>query len=139
MPEPDAVQNIEKITHTAKQILSHTDTLYKGDTLKIKFKIPHSKDLAITNPDNAFFFLIYANNDPKMPSLIEWNTFAATNHLEIITDQTKANPWNATYKENQLIFTTTGKYKIELSDNLETDDGTPVETDSVYYIDYKKK
>jgi hypothetical protein len=118
-----------------KQILSITDTLFKGDTLSIKFKTPHFKDLAIATPDDKFFFVVSANNDPAQPSLVDWDTFAHLANLEIITDRTKANPWDARIKENQLIFTKTGRYEIRLSENLETDDGTPVEIATVYYFD----
>lgn len=118
-----------------KQILSITDTLFKGDTLSIKFKTPHFKDLAIITPEDKFFFVVYALHDPAQPSLVDWNTFAHLDHLEIITDKTKANPWDARIKKNQLIFTKTGRYEIRLSENLETDDGTPVELATVYYFD----
>lgn len=121
-----------------KSIISYTDTLYLGDTLKVKFKTPHPKDFAIRTPDNRFFFLVYALSDPEMPSLYDWNEFANMNTIEIITDKTKANPWDASASENCLIFAVTGTYKILLSDKLETDDGTLVETVTVYFVNEKR-
>lgn len=133
LPEPQSV------TGAAKKILSVTDTLFKGDTLKIKFKTPHPKDFAIVGPDtNSFFFVVYAASDPAMPSLVDWKEFANRDHLELITNKTRVNPWNANIKESQLVFTKTGKYELQLSENLETDDGTPVETETVYYFDQPK-
>jgi hypothetical protein len=70
---------------------------------------------------------------------VDWHAFANMDHLEIITDKTKVNPWDARIKGNQLVFTKTGTYEIRLSENLETDDGTPVEIEDVYYIDEEKK
>lgn len=133
LPEPQIVSDADK------KIVSATDTLYLGDTLKIEFKIPHPKDLGINTPDDDFFFLVYSYNDTAMPSLVDWNQFETTNHLEIITNKTKANPWNARIHESQIIFNKTGKYKILLSDNLETDDGTPVEYHTVYYFNRQRK
>jgi hypothetical protein len=133
LPEPHFVADAQK------EIAFATDTLYSGDTLKIKFKTPHAKDLAITDPDGNFFFVVYAYNDPTKPSLVDWNGFENMDQLEIITNKTKVNPWNASSKENQLIFTKTGPYEINLSENLETDDGTPVEIEKVYYIHEEKK
>jgi hypothetical protein len=133
LPEPQFVANDQK------EILFATDTLYKGDTLKIKFKTPHVKDLAITTPDNKFFFVVYGLNDTTMPSLVDWHAFANIDHLEIITDKTKVNPWDARIHENQLVFTKTGTYEIRFSENLETDDGTPVEVEAVYYFHEERK
>lgn len=122
------------IEKNEKKILWVSDTLYKGDILKIKFKTPHAKDLGITTPDGKFFFVIYGGEDISKPSLMDWNKFANRDYLEIITNKTRANPWDANIAGNQIIFTKTGKYKIQLSENLETDDGTPVEMETVYYI-----
>jgi hypothetical protein len=121
------------------QIISLTDTLYKGDTLRINFKVPHYKDLGIITPSENFFFVVYAYTEKDEPSLVDWNEFENQRNIEIITDKTKANPWNAQIKENKIIFRETGVYKIQLSENLETDDGTPIEVRSVYYINRKRK
>ncbi|MEZ4789878.1 MAG: hypothetical protein R2811_07660 [Flavobacteriales bacterium] len=131
LPEP------QFITEPAeKKIISITDTLHKGDTLKIRFRTPHPRDFAITTPDDKFFFVVYGSNDTTMPSLVDWLEFETMDYLEIITDQTTANPWDAREIKSKIIFTTTGQYEIRLSENLETDDGTPVELERVYYMDY---
>ncbi|MBW8050362.1 MAG: hypothetical protein FVQ77_08510 [Cytophagales bacterium] len=134
LPEPQFVTDPDE-----KKIVSITDTLYKSDTLKIKFKTPHSRDFAITTPDDKFFFVVYWGNDTTNPSLVDWTEFENLDYLEIITDQTTANPWDAREPKNKLIFNITGQYEILLSENLETDDGTPVEVERVYYYDKKNK
>ena len=128
------------ITDTSiMQITSINDTLYKGDTLTINFKVPHYKDLAIRTPKDTLFFVVYSNSDNGQPSLVDWDKFANQKALQIITNKTKANAWYASIKTNQLIFKETGNYQINLSENLETDDGTPVEIKNVYYIDRPRK
>lgn len=121
------------------QITSINDTLYKGDTLTINFKVPHHKELAIRTPKDTLFFVVYSNSDNGQASLVDWDKFANQKTLQIITNKTKANPWYASIKTNQLIFKETGNYQINLSENLETDDGTPVEIKNVYYIDRPRK
>ena len=133
LPAPNFVTDSNE-----KKIIAITDTLYKGDTLKIKFRTPHPRDFAITTPEGKFFFIIYGGNDTTKPSLVDWLEFEKIEYLEIITDQTTANPWDATEPENKIIFTKTGEYEILLSENLETDNGTPVEIERVYY-NHKKK
>ncbi len=130
----NGLSEAEIVSEADKKIISYTDTLFLGDTLKIKFKIPHPRDLAIRNPENKFFFLVYEGSDSLMPPLVDWEKFEHVGHLEIITNKTKAKPWDARINENQIIFTKSGKYEILLSDNLETDDGTPVEYQTVYYF-----
>jgi len=117
----------------------YSDTLYLGDTLRIKFETPHPSDFAITTPNGDFFFVVYWGSDQGKPSLYDWNDFANMGLIEIITDKTKACLWDARTTENTIIFDKTGTYEIALSKNLETDDdGTPVERTKVYYIHDKR-
>jgi hypothetical protein len=111
-------------------------TLSKGDTLSLKFQRPHGGDLAIRDPDSKLFFLVYAFSNAEKPSLVDWNKFKQMTEIKIITDKTKAAPWVDSIKTNQLIFSKPGLYEVQLSENLETDDGTPVEYRSVFYKDH---
>src|SRR5688572_20430146 len=84
LPAPQYVTDVKKM-----QILSITDTLYRGDTLKIKFKTPHYQDLGIRTPDDKFFFAVFSGLDSGKPSLVDYSAFAEIDQLEIITDKTK--------------------------------------------------
>lgn len=121
------------------QILNLADTHYKGDTLKIKFKVPHFKDLSITTPKDKFYFVVYNQSKEEQPSLVDWTGFANRKTIQIITDKTKANSWDTNIKTNQIIFNETGTYQVLLSENLEVDDGTPIEIKNVYYIHKYRK
>lgn len=134
LPEQEYVTDPDQ-----KSILSVTDTIYKGDTLKIHFKTPHPTDFAIISPDDNFFFVINSDNDSLMPSLMNPEEFKYLDLLEIITDKTKVSPYDRRINHNTIIFTKTGKYKLSLSEVLCTDDGTPFETKSVFYIDKPRK
>ena len=114
---------------------SGIDTLCKGDTLMLKFDRPHGGDLAVQDPDNKLFFLVYAFSDTENPSLVDWNDFRQMTELKVITDKTKAALPVDSVRTAQLVFSKSGLYEFQLSENLETDDGTPVEYRSVYYKD----
>lgn len=122
-----------------KKILSVPDTLYEGDTLRINFKTPHPRDFAIVAPDGHFFYVVHSQNDTLMPSLMDPEEFERTTVLEIITDKTKVSPYDVAINHNTLLFTRTGRYELRLSEQLCTDDGTPMETETVFYLDRPRK
>jgi hypothetical protein len=134
LPEPQFVTDPKE-----KHIISITDTLYFGDTLKIRFRTPHPRDLAIYDPDENFFFLVYSQLSEGLPPLVDYAAFAHYDSLEIVAGVAKANPWTAGVTEHKLVFTKAGVYRIHLSENLETDDGTPVEIEQVYYTATPRK
>ena len=65
--------------------------------------------------------------------LMDPDKFMKVGQLELITDKTKARPWVYGRDKNELIFTRSGWYSVRLSENLQTDDGTPVYQCRVYY------
>lgn len=130
--ETDANATV-KLKHGENFFLPYNDYLHTSDTLKLKFKTPHPKNFSITTPDNRFFYVIYNFSDPDKPSFMDWFEFENKSELEIITNITKANPWDTRINENQLIFTTKGIYKLELSGNLENDTTNYEEWCEVYY------
>jgi hypothetical protein len=134
LPEPEFVTDPAK-----KQIVFVPDTLHYGDTLVVRFKTPHFRDLAIYGPDDSFFFLVYAQyNEGGLAPIYDYHKFADMESISLPTVSAKANPWHADINEHRLIFTKTGSYSIHLSENLETDDGTPVEIEKFYYIHNKQ-
>jgi hypothetical protein len=44
--------------------------------------------------------------------------------FKIITDKTKSAPWVDSIRTTEIIFSKPGLYEIQLSENLETDDGS---------------
>jgi hypothetical protein len=68
-------------------------------------------------------------NQPAVP----YNAFKELESLALVTNQAKATPWIFGRNDNELVFTTTGTYLIKMSENLETDDGTPVYQCEVFF------
>ena len=109
--------------------------LFRGDTLSLDMAVPHGGDLAVRAPDGTDFFVVYQAHDegPGAASLMDPDKFMKVGQLELVTDKTKARPWVYGRDKNELIFTRSGWYSVRLSENLQTDDGTPVYQCRVYY------
>ena len=97
------------------------DTLYEGDTLRLRMSTPHGGQLAIIDPDGTYFFVVYYRPMPEEPSLMPTDEFATRDSLLIATAETKAAPWVSGREQNELIFTVSGRYTALLAHNLETD------------------
>ena len=102
--------------------------LWPGDTLTLTMSVPHGRDLAILGPDNKFFWLrSWEPNDEATTA--NWYAFEKMKLFKIVTAEAKGR----VSTDDEPIFTKTGWYRIRVSYNLETDDGTPVNQCKVYY------
>lgn len=109
--------------------------LLRGDILTLDMATPHGGDLAVRAPDGTDFLIVYVENDegPGAGSLMNPKEFINLSQLKLFTDKSKARPWVYGRDKNELIFTRPGWYQVRLSENLQTDDGTPVYQCRVYY------
>ena len=102
--------------------------LWLGDTLTLNMSVPHGRDLAILAPDDKFFWLrSWEPNDNATTA--RWYAFEKVRQLKIVTAEAKGR----VSTDDEPIFTRTGWYRIRVSYNLETDDGTPFNECKVYY------
>lgn len=134
-------KGIVYITDSSKMcILDVTDTLYLGDTLRLRFKTPHSGDLAIIDPANRFFYLVYeGRRDTSTYPLMRQDSFINQSAIKLPTDQAKASVFNKELGHNEPIFTLGGIYEIRLGERLDTLDGKPVEVASVFFIRERRR
>lgn len=116
------------------QIINITDTLYLGDTLKIKFNVPHYTDISIQTPNNNKNFFLTLDT-LIIPDIINFNKQET---LQIITNKTKSTPYVFGATERELIFNESGIYRLLISQNLETE-GIYIETKKIVYYNYRKK
>jgi hypothetical protein len=116
------------------------EKLFSGDTLTIDMSIPHGGDLAITDPDGKFFFVVYQPDTSEKSSMrqpfMKIETFKNLSQLKLPTTLS-ATLMSKDGKGNQAVFTKTGWYKLLLSENLETDIGIPVYECKVYYSNHR--
>lgn len=115
--------------------------LYQGDTLTLDMSVPHGGDLAIVSPDRTFFFISFWQPDEAaLPqSLFDWEGFRSTRRIKLDTTRLKVKPWARGSDAVETVFKRTGWYKVLLSENLETDDGTPVSECRVHYTNRRRK
>jgi hypothetical protein len=103
--------------------------LWLGDTLTLNMSVPHGRDLAVVSPDGKFFLLrSWEPNNPE--AIVQWYDFEKVKQLKLGT----SNATGSVGTGDEIIFSKTGWYKILISYNLETDDGTPFNECKVYYV-----
>ncbi|HEY0100514.1 MAG TPA: hypothetical protein VGB76_16330 [Pyrinomonadaceae bacterium] len=115
--------------------------LFRGDSLRLTMSVPHGGDLAIVAPGDGYFLLSFWQPDKTdaRQSLFDWEAFKSRRQLTLDTARLKAKPWVAGRDEPEPVFSRTGWYRVRLSENLETDDGTPVSECRVYYVNAKRR
>lgn len=122
-PQPSARDLTRKVS-----LRCSPRNLWLGDTLTLYMSVPHGRDLAVLGPDNRFFWLrSWEPNDQATTA--KWFAFEKLSQLKIVTTDAKGR----VSTDDEPIFTKTGWYRIRVSYNLETDDGTPVKECKVYY------
>jgi len=115
--------------------------LFRGDSLRLNMSVPHGGDLAVIAPGGDYFFLSFWQPDKTdaRQSLFDWEAFKSRRQLTLDTARLKTKPYIAGRDEPELVFNRTGWYRVRLSENLETDDGTPVSECRVYYVNAKRR
>jgi type IV secretory pathway ATPase VirB11/archaellum biosynthesis ATPase len=122
-PQPSARDTARKVS-----LRCSPRNLWLGDILTLNMSVPHGRDFAILGPDNRFFWLrSWEPNDEATTA--RWYAFEKVRQLKIVTAEAKGR----VSTDDEPIFTKTGWYRIRVSYNLETDDGTPVNQCRVYY------
>jgi len=122
-PQPSARDIARKVS-----LRCSPSRLWLGDTLTLNMSVPHGRDLAILAPGDKFFWLrSWEPNDEATTA--KWYAFEKLRQLKIVTTEAKGR----VSTDDELIFTKTGWYRVRISYNLETDDGTPVNQCRVYY------
>ncbi|HLL73372.1 MAG TPA: hypothetical protein VK363_18175 [Pyrinomonadaceae bacterium] len=109
--------------------------------MRLNMSVPHGGDLAVIAPGGDYFFLSFWQPDKTdaRQSLFDWEAFKSRRQLTLDTARLKTKPYIAGRDEPELVFNRTGWYRVRLSENLETDDGTPVSECRVYYVNAKRR
>lgn len=141
VPSDSSAQSLNTIgsnlNAAAKDTLKCTpQRLFRGDTLTLNMSVPHGRQMAIIQPGGTFFFVVYApqGKPTAARSLMDMKEFRNRRQLTLATETAKATPYEYGRDDrNELIFTKTGWYEVRVSENLQTDDGTPVAKCRVHY------
>lgn len=115
--------------------------LFRGDSLRLTMSAPHGGDLAVVAPGGDYFLLSFWQPDKTdaWQPIFDWEAFKRMRQLTLDTARLKTKPYIAGRDEPESVFTKTGWYRVRLSENLATDDGTPVSECRVYYVNAKRR
>jgi hypothetical protein len=101
--------------------------LYRGETLTLRLPVPHGADLAVVGPDGTYLFIAFSEPNKRSPvqPIIDEETFRNMTQVRLVTTNAKGVPWVLEKKPSgatRRIFTKTGRYRVLLSQALETED-----------------
>jgi len=140
--------SLDKMSHTpvwlpekttsapAIKMWADNTTLYKGETLLLRFSTPHPQYLGVIDPDGHFFYVVFPdeNTTGDLKSFVSSERFESMKTLRIKTAKFKADPYEYGILENKPVFTKSGAYRFVLGDNLHVDDASTV---AILKIKYK--
>ena len=107
-------------------------TVTSGEFVTLSMESPHGGDLSVTDPAGTFFFLVRGGQS-QTQSLTLSGDFAEVESVELDVEGAMATPYVYGDSTAVLLFEQAGAYQFRLSENLETDDGTPSGECSVAY------
>jgi hypothetical protein len=125
---PDVkTQTSESVKKDADQITCSPRTLNLGDTLVVKLTLPHGDDFVIVSPDENEWWLSSTNNyhDQWHETPFRASNFGDQSKINLQSSQLKVVPFIHGKTEPELVFSKPGRYRIVVSENFATDDGTP--------------
>ena len=107
-------------------------TVTKADTLVLSMQASHGGDLGVTGPDSTFSWIVRDWKDLG-DVLNASEEFRALTWLRLPVEEASALPAVYGAKEPKRLFREAGTYTFHLSEELETNDGTPVAECKVEY------
>lgn len=103
--------------------------LRSNDTLTLTLGPKHGSEMAIMRKsDGVYFFLVVGSPPSNMMPIMTTTEFSKAKEVKIST-KSEALPWVADASK-EAMFTKSGTYTIQVSDNLESEEGG-------YYCDIK--
>jgi hypothetical protein len=96
-----------------------------GDTLILRFRMPHPEELAIRAPGNGWYFLVF-EPDPSTPRpIVDKASFAKMREMRLPVATAKGIPCAAGKNNPEVIFQRPGTYEVILTAALESEDVVP--------------
>jgi len=106
------------------------DRISDDEHLTLLMSVPHGGDLNIHDPEGNIFYVVYDPGQDMDQSFVKREEFRGMAKLEINPAELRANSFKGKY---EIVFSKDGWYQLSLSENLETDDGTPSQHCKVYF------
>ncbi|MDX1618966.1 MAG: hypothetical protein R3224_09280 [Balneolaceae bacterium] len=110
------------------------DTLDESTVLRLTMPVPHGGDLGIIDPEGTYYFAFRDGKaEPEMTPQPDFLYFEKQPVFEINPSAFRLLPYVYGAEDAVRVFREPGTYRIRLSQNLETDDGTKVHECRVLY------
>jgi hypothetical protein len=100
------------------------DVVGSGEFVTLAMGVPHGGDLSATDPSGTYYFLVRGGQS-LTGSIKTGSDFAILERIELEVEGAMATPYVHGDPLASLLFDQSGMYRFRLSENLETDDGTP--------------
>ena len=108
----------------SKNMICTPDELEPGTEMTVVLPKTHGSDFAVIAPNGTFYFISFEQPDSASPiqPIFPADVFRGMTTLAIKVDDTRGVEWKQGGAERALIFRKSGKYRLVVSDNLETED-----------------
>lgn len=100
---------------------SNKEVYSLNDTIILRFKTPHPRQLAIVSPDNDFYFIASDKLVPEIEPIMSSEYFQSIDFYVIEIETFSASVYDASDFAKRKVFDKPGKYRIIIGDNLETE------------------
>jgi hypothetical protein len=95
----------------------------QGQSLVLKLGSRHGRELSIVRmTDKATFMLVVGMPPADIFQLMSTEEFSKARRVEV-PSSLKATPWVAESRLSELVFSSTGEYRVYVSENLESERG----------------
>lgn len=123
------------VLESENKMWADATALYKGETIRLHFTMPHPQYLGVIDPDGHFFYVVFPKEaaSGKLKPFVSSERFESMNVLKIKTSKFKADPYEYGVLENKPVFIKSGVYRFVLGDNLHVDDASAVTILKVRY------
>lgn len=125
----------DRSTESSESLVCTPDTLYRGQTLRLRLPTPHGGDLAIVDPKGTVYFAYREGTphpmlSPPAPS----GTFTTRELVRFETERVEMKPFIYDARPAIRVFRQTGPYEIRLGSHLVATDQAPAHRCTVYYV-----
>ena len=108
---------------TPAQLSCAPTKMTSGDTLILRFRVPHPRELAIRAPGNHWYFLVYDSDKSTPKPIVDGAAFAKMSEMRLPVATALGVLWEGDHK-NERIFQRSGTYEVVLTNVLESE-GVP--------------
>lgn len=124
LADPDRLPAAVRDTVPARAGSCRPARLSRGDTLTLRMRVPHDRQLALVNPSGLWVYLVHPFS--FAPTLAEPEAFATDSVFRLVAGETRARVIVQGREEPEPILDRPGRHRLLLLSHLGTDARRPV-------------